>query len=461
MVNLDPDSVRAQFDTGAFVSCTNMREMLHGYQEFTSKRPSPIRIAPAFKRTEGTPEGYGYLHVPAHNSRGYLAVRTFYSPRLLTTVIDERDIIKAAGFSSNDIRGENLVKNYDYGVCTYQAEHKRKRNHDVIVHGVLMNGKCYTDVLIAQEPEDVGQIYKYDATFDEEVQKATVMAVHAFQEEKMRKIKEDLNNIPKEFHNLPFHKYVQENTPVLAIRAETHLSDYYLYNAHKHVKGVPKFKHQARIIDICPTCIRAKQTKEPAGTNTMRQATIPYQGLSIDFSFSGTQSNDKERAKDFVGFNGETAWILVTDHYSRMKHGAAMISKAAPLDWLRKFLEKHSPQCRDKYIYLDQGGELYKNPKVCELFEEYGYKDIQPTGADASNQNGPVERGHLTVANSILAMLTGSNLGVKFWPYAFHHWLRINNSMPSRDQEMCPLQIATGKQDDFSTFRTFGCRVWV
>ena len=32
--------------------------------------------------------------------------------------------------------------------------------------------------------------------------------------------------------------------------------------------------------------------------------------------------------------------------------------------------------------------------------------DIKPTGAGASNQNGPAERGHLTVANAVRAMLT-------------------------------------------------------
>jgi len=72
-----------------------------------------------------------------------------------------------------------------------------------------------------------------------------------------------------------------------------------------------------------------------------------------------------------------------------------------------------------------------------------------------------VERGHLTVANAIRAMLVGANLDVKFWPYAFHHWLRIDNSLPSRDQTQAPLLQATGMTDDFTAFRTFGCRVWV
>ena len=109
---------------------------------------------------------------------------------------------------------------------------------------------------------------------------------------------------------------------------------------------------------------------------------------------------------------------------------------------------------------MDQGGELYQNPEVRDLFEHFGY-EIRPTGADASNQNGPVERSHLTVANAIRAMLLGANLDVRFWPYAFHHYIRIKNSTPSRGHTKSPMEATTGKQDDFSNFRTFGCRVWV
>ena len=75
-----------------------------------------------------------------------------------------------------------------------------------------------------------------------------------------------------------------------------------------------------KCLEQCPTCIRAKQTKEAAGPNSTRTASVPYQGLSIDFSFAGTKSKDTERAKDFVGYNGETCWILVADHFSRMLH---------------------------------------------------------------------------------------------------------------------------------------------
>jgi GAG-pre-integrase domain len=175
-------------------------------------------------------------------------------------------------------------------------------------------------------------------------------------------------------HKMPFHEYIHQYTPILTIQAETerllwhqrlgHPSDYYLYNAHKHVKGVPQFQHEHPVLDKCPTCIQAKQTKEPAGPHTTRTATAPYQGLSVDFSFSGVKSKDKSREIDFVGLNGEASWILVSDHFTQRLHGDTRVSKASPIAWLRHFLKNHSPHIRDKYVFLDQGGELYGNTIV-------------------------------------------------------------------------------------------------
>ena len=143
-----------------------------------------------------------------------------------------------------------------------------------------------------------------------------------------------------------------------------------------------------------------------------------------------------------------------------MKHGDTRISKAAPVLWLKHFLAQYKPLCRDKYVYMDQGGELFNNPEVKNLFTKAGYI-INPTGADASCQNGPAERGHRTIADTIRALLTGAQLSLKFWPYAFYHALRIHNALPSRDATASPITLAIGIQEDFSNFRTFGCRVWI
>ena len=93
------------------------------------------------------------------------------------------------------------------------------------------------------------------------------------------------------------------------------------------------------------TCIQAKQTKQSPGKHSTRVATQPYQGLSVDFSFSGIKSSNSERRKDYEGINGETAWILISDHFTGMKHGDTRISKAAPLHWLKHFFSQYNPKC--------------------------------------------------------------------------------------------------------------------
>jgi len=44
---------------------------------------------PATVDSDAVPKGVGYLHVPAKNAQGHLAVQMFYTPCLRTTVIDE------------------------------------------------------------------------------------------------------------------------------------------------------------------------------------------------------------------------------------------------------------------------------------------------------------------------------------------------------------------------------------
>jgi len=71
----------------------------------------------------------------------------------------------------------------------------------------------------------------------------------------------------------------------------------------------------------------------------------------------------KHRDDNCLDPNGETSWILVTDHFSRMKHGDIRVSNASPLNWLREFLEKHAPTCSGKCVFMDRGGELHNIQK--------------------------------------------------------------------------------------------------
>ena len=348
------DTVHAQLDSGAFVSCTDQLHMLHDYQEFSTKNPCPIHLMPAKHGSDVLPQGVGYLHVPAPNVKGHIAVCTFYSPSLHTMVIDECDFLKSSMMKPKDFSGDQLVKYNDSGSCTFHASHRLCWSQDVIVHGVLWHGKCYMHPLIlpclpathasATAANLIDVTIATDPDFAAACEHAAIQAIYTYQEEEYATLHDELSAMPMMYHGLPFHEYIQYFMPVNTIKANTawllwhqclgHPSDYYLFHAHKHVKGVPCFAHMHAVLDKCPTCIQSKQTKEPAGPNTTHTATVPYQGLSIDFSFSGMKSKDAAHEKDYLGLNGETSWILVTDHFSQCLHGDTRISKAMPLAWL-------------------------------------------------------------------------------------------------------------------------------
>ena len=158
--------------------------------------------------------------------------------------------------------------------------------------------------------------------------------------------------------------------------------------------------------------------------------------------------------------NGETAWILISDAQTRMLHGDTRLSKSSPVKYLESFLQQYSPKYKNKWVVLNQGGELYGHLDVRNLFKRYNY-EIFPTGADSSSQNGPVKRAHCTVSNGIKSCLIGTGLPIAYWPFAFLHVLRIINALPGNGQGSSPIHLLTGNKDNLKNLRTFGCRVWV
>jgi hypothetical protein len=141
-------------------------------------------------------------------------VRAFFTPALRTTVIDERDLIRAAGHSPKDVESKNIKKFYDAGTFTYHATHKMKRSFDVVVHGVLRNGKCYTNELIPPySAEAKDQIMENDPAFQEDCTKASLLHVYAFQENAMRKLQSDLEEMPRNTMKLHFTSNFKRTRP--------------------------------------------------------------------------------------------------------------------------------------------------------------------------------------------------------------------------------------------------------
>ena len=240
-----------------------------------------------------------------------------------------------------------------------------------------------------------------------------------------------------------------------------HMHHRRVHNAHRHSLGVPPIP-MASELDKCPVCEHAKSHKAARGTKDSRRATRCNQGLSVDCGFIVQKSNtDSERVRHLKGLNGETCCCLIVDHCSGMLCGECFRSKAPPADFLNRWLAKHGlpHDAPDKHVRFDLGGELGRSTEVVELFERAGYT-VEPTAPDSSHQNGPGERPHRTIADAARTMLAGARLPPKFWPCAFHHFLRLCNVTAHGDRDASPFELCTGSKPNLCLLRVWGCRVY-
>ena len=88
-----------------------------------------------------------------------------------------------------------------------------------------------------------------------------------------------------------------------------------------------------------------------------------------------------------------------------------------------------------------------------------GY-DVQTTAPNSSNEIGGAERMHRTITYAIRTMLHAAGLPYAFWPYALQHFVAISNSLPQGDRPMSPVEMCSGRKNDLSLARIFGCRCY-
>jgi len=130
-----------------------------------------------------------------------------------------------------DIESDSITKHKDAGTFTYHAKHRKNTSKDVIVHGILIDDKCHTGALIPPDlsPADHNATpatlsilaLESDPEFAEQCRKATMLAIHGYHEVVETQLREEMTKLPIQFHSLPFHEYIQANTPVSTIKAAT------------------------------------------------------------------------------------------------------------------------------------------------------------------------------------------------------------------------------------------------
>ena len=106
----------------------------------------------------------------------------------------------------------------------------------------------------------------------------------------------------------------------------------------------------------------------------MRPCVVHVKGYLFILVSLDTYQKDKDgniimsSPMNFEGLNEETTYILISDAQTKVMHPDTCLSKASPLKYLELFLEKYSPNDSKKFFVLDQGGGLYHNHEVLNLF---------------------------------------------------------------------------------------------
>jgi len=102
---------------------------------------------------------------------------------------------------------------------------------DVIIHGILIDDKCYAGALIPPDldPSDPKATPATSSVlaiannpeFAEQCRKATILAIHGYHEAAESQLREEMTKLPTQFHSLPFHEYIRPTPRVSTIKAAT------------------------------------------------------------------------------------------------------------------------------------------------------------------------------------------------------------------------------------------------
>jgi hypothetical protein len=75
--------------------------------------------------------------------------------------------------------------------------------------------------------------------------------------------------------------------------------------------------------------------------------------------------------------------------------------------------------------------------------------------------NGLGERPHSTIGDALRSMLHSCGLPLKYWNFAFYHYIRLYNLVPHGDRQKSPFEMIRGYKPDISKLRIFGCDVYI
>lgn len=157
---------------------------------------------------------------------------------------------------------------------------------------------------------------------------------------------------------------------------------------------------------------------------------------------------------------GYRYFLTCYDDYSRYLYVAGLKNKAETHAAIKTYsaLVENQLDRSIKTIRSDQGGEFTSNEHK-EWARTKGI-ELAYTPTAAHDQNGRVERAHLTIMNDVRTYLDESKLDKKFWFDALEHSVYSRNRIPNKDGKT-PLELfkeGSANEVDYEQMYSFGTR---
>ena len=180
---------------------------------------------------------------------------------------------------------DEVVKQYDcnYGNCILSCTHKKKFNQSIYIPGIICAGLCYTMPLIipsglkSSDPSATvfnsrEKAYAKDNEFKKKCDLLAMKLIYEHQQREHIELMNALETVLSCFHQLLFHKWIHNNTPVNTLTGKAHemiwhqrlihLSPSTIKEAYKHVEGIPNLSHfDFDDITNCTMCTKANLRK--------------------------------------------------------------------------------------------------------------------------------------------------------------------------------------------------------
>ena len=162
----DIDDVRALVDTGAMVTCTGLKHIIHHYKSYASRRPCPIRLKAALSTNDSvTPEGYGFLKIRSADRRGSRDVLVHYHPSITGTLLSPTSVIDSALEPNRNFAGQSIHRWFVNdslltGNMTLVCHHRRSKARNIVIHGRLLGGQlCTSKHVTGRSPSHAAELF--------------------------------------------------------------------------------------------------------------------------------------------------------------------------------------------------------------------------------------------------------------------------------------------------------------